>query len=203
MLYWVFENTFTDPKDKYILVHSHMGNPKNYPEFSRFSPIYIEETGPLQGQATAILLAKEYINNDEELLIINSDQFVADPQVVDSMVKYFRENNADGGIMCFLADNPKWSFAKVKDGVVVETAEKNPISQNATVGIYYWKNGKDFVKYAEQMIKDDVRVNNEFYACPVFNYLIAQGGKVLPYMVNRMYGLGTPEDFEKNKDKIK
>ena len=109
------------------------------------------------------------------------------------------ETNADGGILTFKATHPKWSFAKVDDtGLVTEVAEKNPISDNATVGIYYWKRGSDFVKYAEQMIKRDIRVNNEFYVCPVFNQAIEDGLEIRTKEIpsDGMWGLGTPEDLK-------
>ena len=108
-----------------------------------------------------------------------------------------QETNADGGIVTFKATHPKWSFAKVNDdGLVTEVAEKNPISNNATIGYYYWKHGSDFVKYAEQMIEKDIRVNNEFYVCPVFNEAIQDNKKIRPFEVNGMWGLGTPEDLQ-------
>jgi hypothetical protein len=75
-------------------------------------------------------------------------------------------------------------------------AEKDPISTHATVGFYYWKKGSDFVKYAEQMINKNIRVNNEFYVCPVYNEAILDNKKILNFQVDKMWGLGTPEDLE-------
>ena len=106
------------------------------------------------------------------------------------------EQNLDAGIVSFRATHPKWSYAKVDDcGFVTEVAEKNPISDIATVGVYYWKQGKDFVKYAESMILKDIRVNNEFYVCPVFNEAISDGLKIKTFDVPKMWGIGTPEDL--------
>ena len=107
------------------------------------------------------------------------------------------ETDADGGIVSFRATHPKWSFAKVDEqGLVTEVAEKNPISDIATVGYYYWKKGRDFVKYAEDMIVNDIRVNNEFYVCPVFNQAIQDGKKIRTFDIDKMWGLGTPEDLK-------
>jgi len=78
---------------------------------------------------------------------------------------------------------------------LTEVAEKKPISNIATVGIYYWKHGKDYVKYAEQMIQKNIRVNNEFYVCPVFNEAIGDGKKIRTKHIERMWGIGTPEDL--------
>ena len=103
----------------------------------------------------------------------------------------------DGGMLTFTATHPKWSFAKLdSDGFVTEVAEKKPISDIATTGIYYWKKGSDYVKYAEDMIKKDVRVNNEFYVCPVFNQAIEDNKKIKIFNVEKMWGIGTPEDLQ-------
>ena len=89
------------------------------------------------------------------------------------------------------------SYAKVDDtGFVCEVAEKNPISDIATVGVYYWNKGSDYVKYAEQMINKNVRVNNEFYVCPVFNQAVKDNKKVKIFNIEKMWGLGTPEDLK-------
>ena len=147
-----------------------------------------------EGAACTALLAKEYINSDSPLFFANSDQFV-DWDSNEFMYK-MQESNCDGGIVTFKATHPKWSFAKIDDnGFVTEVAEKNPISDNATVGFYYWKNGSDFVKYAEQMIERNIRVNNEFYVCPVFNQAIEDCKKVRIFESEKMWGLGTPEDL--------
>ena len=106
-------------------------------------------------------------------------------------------DGVDGGILTFDSVHPKWSFAKVDEtGFVTEVAEKKPISNNATVGIYYWAKGSDYVKYAEQMIKADRRVNNEFYVCPVFNEAVQDEKKIRIFPIEKMWGLGTPEDLD-------
>ena len=108
-----------------------------------------------------------------------------------------QEQDADAGILTFESTHPKWSFAKVNEnGDVTEVAEKNPISNIATVGIYYWKKGSDYVKCAEQMIQKNIRHNNEFYVCPVFNQAIEEGLKVKTFDIKKMWGLGTPEDLK-------
>lgn len=155
----------------------------------------VEVDGITEGAACTALLAKEYINNHSPLFFANSDQYV-DWEPVEFMYN-MQETKADGGIVTFNAMHPKWSFAKVNDkGIVTEVAEKKPISNNATVGYYYWKHGSDFVKYAEQMIERDIRVNNEFYVCPVFNQAIEDKKIIRDFKAYRMWGLGTPEDLE-------
>ena len=155
----------------------------------------VETDGLTGGAACTALLAKEYINNNHPLFFANSDQFVEWDS--NEFMYKMNETDADGGIVTFTATHPKWSFAKINEkGLVIEVAEKNPISDIATVGYYYWKHGSDFVKYAEQMIEKDIRVNNEFYVCPVFNQAIGDHKQIRTFNVKGMWGLGTPEDLK-------
>ena len=154
----------------------------------------VEVDSVTEGAACTVLLAKEFIDSDEPLVIANSDQFIE----WNSLEFFYKmnEQNLDAGIVSFKATHPKWSYAKVDDnGFVTKVAEKNPISDIATVGVYYWKQGKDFVKYAESMILKDIRVNNEFYVCPVFNEALLDGLKIKTFDVPKMWGIGTPEDL--------
>ncbi len=155
----------------------------------------VETEGLTEGAACTALLAKEFIDNNAPLFFANSDQFV-EWNSNEFMYK-MQETDADGGIVTFTATHPKWSFAKVDDnGLVTEVAEKKPISDIATVGYYYWKNGSDFVKYAEQMVEKNIRVNNEFYVCPVFNEAIQDCKQIRTFNTTGMWGLGTPEDLK-------
>ena len=156
----------------------------------------IEVDGITEGAACTALLAKDFINNDDPLFFANSDQFV-EWRPIDFLYK-MQEQQADGGIVTFKDTHPKWSFAKVdqETNLVTEVAEKNPISDNATAGYYYWKRGSDFVKYAERMIERDIRVNNEFYVAPVYNQAIEDGRAIRIFEADKMWGLGTPEDLD-------
>jgi HAD superfamily hydrolase (TIGR01509 family) len=155
----------------------------------------VEVDGITEGAACTTLLAKEFIDNDSPLVMANSDQFV-EWDSNEFMYKMI-EQKVDGGILTFKATHPKWSFVKVDEyGYVTEVAEKNPISDIATVGVYYWAKGSDYVKYAEQMIEKNIRVNNEFYVCPVFNHAIEDGKKIKTFNIQQMWGLGTPEDLK-------
>jgi len=163
----------------------------------------VEVNDVTEGAACTTLLAKEFINNDFPLVMANSDQFVEwnNNEFMYKMI----EQKVDGGILTFKSTHPKWSFVKIDDcGFVTEVAEKNPISDLATVGIYYWLKGSDYVKYAEKMISKNIRTNNEFYVCPVFNQAINDGKKIKTFNIEKMWGLGTPEDliyFTTNYDK--
>ena len=128
-------------------------------------------------------------------MIANSDQYI---NWNSSKALYdFNSKNLDGAILTFEAIHPKWSYAKCnEEGFVTEVAEKKVISKNATVGVYYWKHGSDYVKSAEEMIEKNIRVNNEFYVCPVFNEAIEDKKKIKTFDIEKMWGLGTPEDLE-------
>jgi dTDP-glucose pyrophosphorylase len=152
-----------------------------------------------EGAACTVLLAKEFINNDEPLMIANSDQWV-DTDINDYLETMNREN-ADGLIMTMWANDPKWSFVRFNEKhEIIEVVEKEVVSNEATVGIYNYKHGKDFVRAAEQMIAKNYRVNGEFYVAPVYNELIREGKKIIIYNIGKeadgMYGLGTPSDLK-------
>lgn len=146
-----------------------------------------------EGAACTVLLAEGYINSNDPLMIANSDQYI------DTDINHYlrQMNNYDGLIMTMPANDPKWSFVKVDEkNLVSMVREKEVISNEATVGVYNYKHGKDFVKYAHLMIEKNIRVNNEFYVAPVYNEMIDAGMKITYFDVGeKMYGLGTPEDL--------
>ncbi len=152
----------------------------------------VQVDGMTEGAACTTLLAKDFINNNQPLVISNSDQWIE----WDSADTISYWSGADAGMLTFKSNNPKHSYAKVNaEGFVTETDEKTVISNDATVGVYYWKKGSDYVKYAEQMIEKNIRTNNEFYVCPVFNQAIQDDKKVLIKEIDTYKPLGTPEDL--------
>ena len=196
MIQVVVENLNIDARYIYIVQKSH------YEKYNldyllrlitpRCEIVQIE--GITEGAACTTLLAKKFIDNGDSLVIANSDQFVEWNS--GETLYSFMGNEIDGGIVTFHATHPKWSFAKIdEDGMVTEVAEKKPISDIATVGIYFWKKGSDYVKYAEQMIARNIRTNGEFYVCPVFNQAIEDGKRFRVRNIEKMWGLGTPEDL--------
>ena len=175
--------------------HNEKYNMKSFLKAIRPNCEVIEISGVTEGAACTTLLAKEFINNDNPLVIANSDQYIK--WNASNTMYNMSESKVDGGILTFKATHPKWSYAKSgDDGFVTEVAEKQVISEDATVGVYYWSKGSDYVKYAEDMIQKDIRVNNEFYVCPVFNQAIEDKKKIKVYDVEEMWGLGTPEDLD-------
>ena len=156
--------------------------------------VIVQVDKPTEGAACTVLLAENHINNDNPLLIANSDQFIEWDS--NEFLYAMAADACDGGILTFKSTHPRWSYAKLDEkGYVAEVAEKKPISDIATVGIYYYKKGSDFVNNAKKMIEKNIRVNNEFYVCPVYNELISEQKKIRAFNVEKMWGLGTPEDL--------
>ena len=197
MIQWVVDNLNVEAKYIFIVQRSHFEKYNLKETLNNFCPNneIVQVEGVTEGAACTTLLAKQYIDNNEPLIIANSDQFVEWNS--DEFIYACSASDLDANILTFKSTHPKWSYAKLNEfGYVTEVAEKKPISDVATVGIYYWRRGNDYVKYAEQMIAKNIRVNNEFYVCPVFNEAIEDGKKVKVYNIEKMWGLGTPEDLE-------
>lgn len=153
--------------------------------------------GLTEGAACSVLAAEALIANRDPLMIANSDQWV--DVDIDSYLAAMA--GFDGLIMTMTANDPKWSFVALDpDGRVRMVREKEVISNEATVGIYNYARGIDFVTSAKKMIAANDRVNREFYVAPVYNYLIADGARVGTFNVGSegggMYGLGIPQDLE-------
>jgi NDP-sugar pyrophosphorylase family protein len=164
-----------------------------------YQAIFVQIDNITEGTACTVLHARKLINNSTPLLIANSDQIV-DFNPID-YVNDCVIRNLDGSILTFKDEtrNPKWSFARTgEDGLVQEVKEKKPISDCATVGIYLFKHGEDFVNAAIDMFLHQDRVNNEYYTCPSYNYLIKENKNIGIYNVPAvaMHGVGTPEDLE-------
>lgn len=160
--------------------------------------IVVAINGLTEGAACTVLAAEKYINNDDQLMIANSDQYID-----CDINKYLSLMDADldGLIMTMSADDSKWSYVRMENDQVIEVVEKKVISNEATVGIYNYKHGKAFVKAAKDMIGCSIKVNNEYYVAPVYNVMINNQAKVGIYNIGRefngMYGLGIPSDLEK------
>ncbi len=152
-----------------------------------------------EGAACTVLLAEADINNDDALMIANCDQYIATP--IDSYLNRMEEGRFDGFIMTMTANDPKWSFIGLDaDGKVNRVVEKQVVSDEATVGVYNYLRGRDFVAAAHEMIASNDRTNNEFYVAPAYNYMIRRGSRVGHMNIGAdrsgMYGLGTPTDLE-------
>ncbi len=150
-----------------------------------------------EGAACTVLHAKALIDNDDQMMIANSDQYV-DCSINEYLAKM---GSSDGLIMTMTASDPKWSYVGFdSDGKICQVVEKEVISSEATVGVYNYRRGADFVAAAEAMIAADDRVGGEFYVAPTYNYLVSNGASIEIYNIgsegNGMYGLGIPSDLE-------
>lgn len=201
MIQAVVENLIPKTDHKFILIckDEHYERFALYQTFSNATHNNydcVRLSAPTNGAACAVLTAADYINNDTELIIANTDQLV--DVKLDNFIGFARKEKLDGAIMTFNSNHPRWSYALTdeKDNVL-QTAEKRVISENATVGIYYFKTGAMFVEATGQMIEKDITFNGDFYVCPVYNELILTGKKVKIYPIKNpeMHSLGTPEDL--------
>jgi NDP-sugar pyrophosphorylase family protein len=155
--------------------------------------------GLTEGAACTVLTARSLIDGDEPLMIANSDQYI--DASIDDYLGFMEQEHLDGLIMTMKAHDPKWSFVGLDPhNMVTRVVEKKVISDEATVGIYNFRRGADFVAAGDAMIAQNLRVNNEFYVAPTYNPLIESGYRVGIYNVGSeaqgMYGLGTPDDLQ-------
>lgn len=151
-----------------------------------------------EGAACTVLLSRDHIDNDHPLMIANCDQYI--DVDIDRYLAELKRESLDGLIMTMKAGDNKWSFVGFDDaGRVTRVVEKEVISDEATVGVYNFRHGRDFVAAADRMIEQNLRVNNEFYVAPTYNQLVADGAKLGVYNIGSlgagMYGLGVPEDL--------
>ncbi|MDB3972307.1 glycosyltransferase family 2 protein [Candidatus Thioglobus sp.] len=209
MIVRVLENLYY-PDARYILIARKEHMRKEYKLVKQiekeFNAIFIPIDKLTEGTVCTVLYARKYINNNQPLLIANSDQIV--DISVSSFIDDCLDRGLDGSILTFIDKhkNPKWSFAKLDEsGLVTEVKEKKVISEYATVGIYLFSKGLDFVNSAVDMIIENDRVGNEFYTCPTYNYLINENGRIGIYNIefNQMHGIGTPEDLSHYLESIR
>jgi NDP-sugar pyrophosphorylase family protein len=153
-----------------------------------------------EGAVCTVLLSEKLINNDNELIVKDCDQIM--DWDACHFINFVRRHNAEGVITTVFTQHPGYSFSKLgPDNLsIVEVAEKVVISNIGNAGLYYFAKGKQFVKYANQMIEKNIRTNNEFYISPVYNEFIQEGKLIINYPIPHLYGLNTPEEFERYKD---
>lgn len=147
-----------------------------------------------QGAAETCLLAKQYIDPESPIMIANCDQMMVWNQ--KSFEDFVARENLDGAMFVFDSTSTKNSYVEIdKYGLAVRTAEKQVISPYATTGIYVWSKAIDFLWAAQNMIRKDLRVNNEFYVAPVYNENIARGDRIGIWAPQEHHPIGTPEDL--------
>lgn len=157
--------------------------------------------GPTHGAACTALLAVELIDSDESLLIVNGDQVVE--VSLDEALSSFEEKSLDGGIVVFDSVHPRWSYVRLDDDdMVIEAAEKRPISRNATAGMYYFARGRDFVSAAKGMIRKDAHVADAFYVCPSYNEMLLSQKHIGVYRIPRgnYHSLTSPQGVQEYEE---
>lgn len=162
-----------------------------------------------KGAACSALLAVDYIDSDEELLIVNGDQLI--DYDLNKVIDEFRQQGVDAGVVCFESVHPRWSFIRVDDqNSIVEAAEKTPISKNAIAGFYYFKHGTDFVRAAMKSIEKGANFNGLYFIAPVLNELILANKVLKPYYIDkqRYHSFYSPQKIKEyemsmNKEKYR
>jgi len=202
MIRWIIANLRPTQAHRFIFVclEEHLQQYGLEEKLAQWSPgcKVVPVSAVTEGAACTVLLARDFIDNDDALMIANSDQWV--DVAIDDYLLAMGNAQADGWIMTMTANDPKWSFLRFDDeGNITEVVEKQVVSNEATVGIYNFAKGSDFVRAADGMIAQDFRVNGEFYVAPVYNGLVAEHKKIGYYSIGSeadgMYGLGIPEDL--------
>lgn len=199
MIQRVVENLNIDGHYIFIVRQEHLDKYDLKTLLEKIAPgcLIVPTDGVTQGATSSVLLAAAHINNDTNLLIANSDQFLE----WDSNAFLYESMNVDGCVSTFEQPDPsdkKWSYCSLdQNGFVDRVAEKEVISTHANTGIYFWSKGSDFVKYANQMIQKNIRTNGEFYIAPVYNEAIADGKRIKIQNCKKMWGLGVPTDLLK------
>lgn len=204
----VFENLSQIPNSEFIFVirkdEDNKYHLRNVLKLLSSTCEIVVSDGPTAGAACTALLAIEHINHDTPLVIANADQIVeAD---FAAAIHSFQEQHLDAGTLVFDSVHPRWSYVRLNDdGLVIEAAEKRPISRFATAGVYYFKHGKSFVRAAMDMIKKDAQVGGAFYVCPTFNELILELAKIGVYKISResYFSIATPEGVQVYEEHLK
>ncbi|HXC36575.1 MAG TPA: glycosyltransferase family 2 protein [Candidatus Acidoferrales bacterium] len=204
MIEWVIENIRPRRAHRFIFLclAEHLSAYPEVPaELRRLCPgcEIVPVSAVTEGAACTMLLARKFIESRDPLMIANSDQLVE--LDINDYLAATDAPDVGGLIMTFWADHPKWSYCRMHaDGSVTEVVEKKVVSNEATVGIYNFREGRDYTRAADAMILANLRVNNEFYVAPTYNQLITEGARIITMKTGRegagMHGIGTPEDLE-------
>lgn len=166
-------------------------------------PIIINLKKETKGATCSVLMAIDKISMDEEIIIANYDQYFLEN--INKAISFFRQNEAEGGIVTFKSVHPRWSFAIVDENKnVLETTEKKPISKDAIAGFFYFKTFKTFLEGAFNSILNENYFNDQIYLASTINQLILQGKKVKAYQINKdnFISFYTPQKFKEFERRI-
>lgn len=185
----------------FVAERAHLDHPGMRDTLERIAPgcVIVAADAAADDAAGAVLLAKRYIDSDDPLMLATSDQWV--DISIDDYLATIDTPPAAGLIMTMTASDPERPFVGLDEGGnVTSVAEKEPVSDEAAVGIYNFRRGRDFVRAAEGMIAKGLRVDEAFSVAPTYNELIGEGARISLYNVGSegdgMYGLGNPADLD-------
>ena len=164
--------------------------------YAKYEPVVLGVPHLTRGQSDTVLAAKAWIDNDAPLLIHNADTAY---EIDGAWLQDLESSQPVGALLVFESHENRWSFSRVNElGRVVEVREKEPISCWASTGTYYFSRGSDFVRLAERRIVGHQVESGEFYVAPLYNDLIAEGGHVKNYRIEKLLCFGTPADLAKS-----
>lgn len=195
---------------KYIFITRKYDNPEHNilltKRLKEIQPnsIEIQLNEPTKGATETALAAKQYINNNEPLIITNCDQIT--DWDASKFNEFISNPNIEGVVVTYPSSNPKNSFAVVEDNRVIKLVEKQVVSDIALIGVHYWREGYMFVETAEMLLKDfEEEGRPECYISETYNYLIYTGANIKNYHItaNEYIPLGTPYDLKIYEGKVK
>lgn len=167
--------------------------------FSQFEVLVLSIPAVTEGTLCTCIEAQNYIDPNEPLVIYTPDiRYESNFDIFDD----FTSSNLDGLLLTFKANSKDHSYAVIVNDLVIQTAEKTVVSNDAIVGVYCYKKSRYFFEYAQNVVVNKEKVNNEYYIAPMYNKLIANGLNIGSYKVDKMYVLGTPKDLEFYKEYV-
>lgn len=197
MIQWVVENINADARFIFVVraADEEKYNLKHLLNLLAPDCAVVSITKPTRGAVESVMAAQHLIDTDDPVAVVNSDQYMFWNS--NEFFYAMAADHCDGGIVTFESIHPKWSFAKTgSDGFVIETAEKKPISNQATAGVYYFKKGSELLKYAQRMIAKEIMTDGQYFVCPVYNEMILDRKKIRSFPIRGMWSFSTPEDVE-------
>ncbi len=134
-------------------------------------------TGETAGAACTALLCVAHIDPEDELLILNSNEYLDIDYTAP--IAEFRTRRLDAGVVTFPSIHPRYSYVRLdEDGLVVEATEKNPVSRHATPGFTWFAKGADFIAAAQSMIRKDAQVDGRFYISLTLNEMVLRQKRI-------------------------
>lgn len=126
-----------------------------------------------QGALCTALLAIDYLDNDHELIISNSDHLL-DVDLGLTLAPLRQPPEIDSGVICFSSVHPKWSYVQLEGDRIIRAAEKHPISRHAVAGVYYYRHARDFVQAAMRTLEKQAHVDGIYYLSSALNEMVLQ-----------------------------